>query len=112
MSRALREKFRDIHTRDDYKQLERLRDAANEVAKAWSGSNIGYHATVHYEGLEPPPPGAHFSAEWGFMSAMLGTRGQWREFNRDDLEKYIVDAAGIGELSALRSTMSELAASG
>jgi hypothetical protein len=35
-------------------RLDALRNACNEAARAWSGSNIGYHATVYYEGLHPP----------------------------------------------------------
>jgi predicted nucleotide-binding protein len=46
------------------KALER---AATEADRAWSGSNIGYHARVYFAGLRPPPPEAIFSAEWGLM---------------------------------------------
>ena len=37
--------------------------------RGWSGSNLGYHATVYYENLEPKPSG--FSSEWGLMDAYL-----------------------------------------
>jgi hypothetical protein len=37
----------------------------NEIALAWSGSNIGYHANVYIEGLQPKPADVQFSAEWG-----------------------------------------------
>ena len=40
-------------------------NAATEIHKSWSCSNMGYHSCVYYEGLAPRPPGAQFSAEWG-----------------------------------------------
>lgn len=42
-------------------------DACNRAERAWSGSNIGYHANVYYRELDPPPPNDHFSPEWGLM---------------------------------------------
>src|SRR5215469_5297072 len=47
--------------------LAAIRTVGEEAKRAWSGSNIGYHATVYYAGLEPHPPGAQFSPEWGLM---------------------------------------------
>lgn len=46
--------------------LEALEQSAKEVEKAWGHSWLGYQSHVYYEGLEPPPPGANFSSEWGF----------------------------------------------
>ncbi len=45
--------------------LERLEEAAIRIGKAWSGSCLGYHSRIYYRDLTPPPPGAHFSSEWG-----------------------------------------------
>ena len=45
--------------------IEALRKSAKNAARAWSGSNIGYHAVVYYEDLQPTPPGVQFSGEWG-----------------------------------------------
>jgi hypothetical protein len=47
------------------KPLDALRRSAQNAARAWSGSNLGYHATVYYADLQPKPPTAQFSAEWG-----------------------------------------------
>ena len=46
--------------------LAQVSQTAAEIAKAWSGSNMGYHSQVYYADLEVPPPGAHFDSEWGF----------------------------------------------
>ena len=45
--------------------LTKLENSATQVGKAWSGSWLGYHSHVYYKNLQPPPPGAHFSSEWG-----------------------------------------------
>src|SRR4051794_37569826 len=66
--------------------LRALNDAAVAVGKAWSGSPIGYHSRVYYDELTEPPPGAHFSSEWGFQSAYSNpTLGDWREYRYDDV---------------------------
>lgn len=66
--------------------LKRLFGAATTVGRAWSGSSIGYHANVYYEGFQPPPPGCHFSSEWGLMK-MGDTSGRWFEYT----PKYVND---------------------
>ena len=48
--------------------LKALIHAAEEVGKAWSGSWIGFHSLIYYAGFSPPPPGQHFSSEWGLFS--------------------------------------------
>ena len=47
--------------------IEAMERAARAVEKAWSKSWLGYQAYIYYRDLEPPPPGAHFSSEWGFQ---------------------------------------------
>ena len=47
----------------------------------------------------PPPPGAHFSQEWGSIDTFGdGTRGAWVEFAREDVETAIRQRAGNPEL--------------
>ena len=43
--------------------LARIQRSAEEAARAWSGSNIGYKATVYYRGLSPKPADSEFSPE-------------------------------------------------
>ena len=50
---------------DIEKPLESLKQAAEEIGRAWSGSWIGYHANVYYEDMKPPPPGDHFQPRVG-----------------------------------------------
>lgn len=84
--------------------LSKLEDAANSVGKAWSGSWLGYHAYIYYNNLQAPPPGAHFSQEWG-MEELLGgdgTTGDWREYNNDDLIEAIHALANNPDLASAR----------
>ena len=46
--------------------IDKLTDAIRDIAKAWSGSWLGYHANVYYKNFQSPKPGDHFSIEWGF----------------------------------------------
>jgi len=85
--------------------MQALTDAVEEIRKAFSGSWVGYHAKVYYEGLNPPPPGMHFSQEWGLMhtyGTRLGSRGNWREYTSDEVKAAIYDAAGNPDLEPVR----------
>src|SRR5258708_30105419 len=77
------------------KPLDALEKTATEVGKAWGHSWLGYQSRVYYEGLEPPPPGANFSSEWGFQELYtMGTRGNWVQFPEDAIEREIRKRAG------------------
>jgi predicted nucleotide-binding protein len=75
------------------------------VKGAFSGSWLGYHSRVYYEGFAPPPPGANFSQEWGLKDmnfTSLGSRGAWREYNYDDVEAHIETLAKHPNLDPAR----------
>lgn len=77
--------------------LDKLEEAAGAVGKSWSGSWLGYHSRVYYDNLQPPPPGAHFSQEWGGTGRggfSGGTTGAWREYEFDAVVKEIYRRAG------------------
>jgi predicted nucleotide-binding protein len=74
--------------------LDVLERSAKEVGRAWSGSWFGYQANVYYEALKPPPPGRHFSSEWGFIDALSsGTYGDWIEYDSEDVKTKIEELA-------------------
>lgn len=76
--------------------LNAIENAAVTVSKTWSGSWMGYHATVYYDGFKSPPAGAHFSPEWGLMDTVFDdTKGDWKEFNRDKVIEAIYRKAGV-----------------
>ncbi|WP_330476028.1 TIR domain-containing protein [Terrabacter sp. C0L_2] len=75
--------------------LDRMETLSDRAAKAWSGSNLGYHATVYYKDLESPPPGNHFSSEWGLRSTFApGTTGDWREYNFEEVKAALLQESG------------------
>ena len=84
--------------------LDRLAKAAHEIGAAWSGSPLGYQARVYYAQFQPPPPGAHFSSEWGFFSAsIVRTIGDWKEYSYEEVRNVIFDRAGNPDLSRPQS---------
>jgi predicted nucleotide-binding protein len=84
-------------------EIQAVEDAANEVGKSWSGSWLGYHARVYYENLQPIPPGARFSKEWGFteLYAIEGTVGNWVECDSDEIINEILRLSGIENIDSL-----------
>lgn len=90
---------------DNFKEATKnIVETANEVGNSWSGSWIGYHANVYYEGLESPPAGAHFSSEWGNRDALFNydTSGDWREYQFEDIKRLIYENAGNPDLSSFK----------
>jgi hypothetical protein len=86
---------RESESSDVKKALDRLDEAATAIGKAWSGSWLGYHARVYYRNLKAPPPGAHFSQEWGLKEtwAIEDTTGEWEEFDEEGVENAIYKLA-------------------
>lgn len=88
--------------------LERLRSVAESFDSSWSGSAVGYHANVYYEGFQSPPPGCHFSAAWGLMDLAFvkGSTGSWREYAADEVREEIFNGAGNPDLAQIESASS------
>lgn len=82
--------------------LNSLEKASQEVGRSFSGSWQGYHSRVYYEDFDTPPPGAHFSQEWGLMDTYMssfGSRGSWREYTKEQVKNYILELAGNPDLA-------------
>ncbi|MCW5625395.1 MAG: nucleotide-binding protein [Burkholderiales bacterium] len=83
------------------KPLSALEDSARTIGRSFSGSWQGYHSRVYYEGFSPPPPGAHFSQEWGLMdtfASSLGSSGDWRECDPEAVSARIHELSGVPNL--------------
>ena len=108
--RRIAETLEELHQRgrqdEIQKPLEDLQAAAEEMSKSSSGSWIGYHANVYYENFLPPPPGAHFSKEWGIQPRAFiqqGTTGNWVEYDPEDVKAEIYRRAGNPTLEPART---------
>ena len=86
------------------KSILSLEKSAKDVGKAWSGSPLGYHSTIYYDGLKTPPPDALFDPEWGLMDAYFSNRtcGNWIKFNPDEVRVAIYSRAGNPDMAILR----------
>lgn len=82
--------------------LAALQESAGKLKNSFSGSWLGYHSRVYYDGLRPVPAGANFSQEWGLQDlsfTSLGSRGDWQEYQFDQVVDYIRQEAGHPDLS-------------
>lgn len=80
----------------------RLNDACDEVGLAWSGSFIGYFATVYLRHFVRPRPGEMFDPEWGGQdSYMSRTQGDWGIVEYEHVAAEIKRRAGVDDLSPM-----------
>lgn len=101
------EQFSDERIQDP---LDRLEDAAKTIGKAWSGSWLGYQAYVYYKDLQSPPPGAHFSQEWGFekLYTIRTTTGEWLEYDADKVIEIIHKIAGEPDIELAKKLSKDI----
>lgn len=79
--------------------VKSLMEICTRYGNAWSNSWIGYHSRIYYRDFQTPPPGAHFDSEWGNMQVSGNqTRGDWREFQYDEVVNAIEVAGGQPDL--------------
>ncbi len=92
-------------------ELNSLENSANIAGKSWSGSWLGYHSRVYYGDFEPIPPGARFSIEWGFQGTIgeQGTKGNWGEYEFDNVVEIIKTESKVTNLSDLKSKSERVA---
>jgi predicted nucleotide-binding protein len=84
--------------------LDLVKAAAERAGAAWSGSSFGYHSRVYYQNFDPPPAGARFNSEWGFMPVAGNTlRGDWVEWSLDEAQAAIISMAGNPDLSPAKA---------
>lgn len=108
---ALAEKLKkaadSADSEDVAKPISALEEAAQKIGRSFSGSWRGYHSRVYYAGFSPPPPGAHFSQEWGLMDAYAsryGSRGDWLEYDIEEVKSHIRQSAGEPDLAKAHKT--------
>lgn len=94
-----------IQSTEFSKVLESVESSAAYLKKSFSGSWLGYQSRVYYTGFTQPPPGAHFSSEWGIEQRYsgLGSTGDWAEFVYDDVTDHIFKSAGNPDINPSRA---------
>lgn len=92
------------------KPVQAIYDACDELKRSWSGSNLGYHATVYFAGFQPKPPDAQFSSEWGLIEAWPTHephRG-WLQVDEETVLEEIKRRAGNPDTKALTADLALL----
>lgn len=92
----------DLRQSPEIKQpIDAIRRAVNEVSRSFSGSWLGYHSRVYYTNFQPPPPGAHFSQEWGLRNTFtgMGSQGDWQEYDFEDVKAHILSLVNNPDLT-------------
>jgi hypothetical protein len=99
------DKLAEVSQQAPLDELSALENAATEAGRAWSGSWLGYHSRVYYVDLQPVPPGARFSIEWGTrdLFANEGTIGDWAEYDFDQLVEHIKTNSKVEDVECLVS---------
>jgi predicted nucleotide-binding protein len=84
-----------------------LRRSAEEVGRAWSGSNLGYQARVYYQEFLPVPAGVVFSVEWGLEERWpLHTPDQgWHIFAEPAVHAEVLARAGGLDVASLATVL-------
>lgn len=90
--------------------LQAIRTVANEAKRAWSGSNIGYHATVYFAGLQPAPADAQFSIEWGLLDRWPTHQPHpgWQIMDFEAVTDELLSRAGHPDLAAIEKALQPL----
>jgi predicted nucleotide-binding protein len=105
----LADKLGELAEKSPSKGFESLDKAALDVAKAWSGSWLGYQSRVYYKNLNPVPAGSHFSKSDGLNKSYSSeTIGDWVEYTFEDLTKHIKEKGNLTDLEPFRNDAIEV----
>ncbi len=68
------------------KHLYSLREKAEKLSDSWSGSWVGFHASLYYGDFEKPSLQENFDVEWGSIN---GIPQKWTQKSFEDAQKKI-----------------------
>ena len=89
------------------KTIEAFQEATEVLARAWSGSWLGYQSRIYTVDLVPPGPGAYFDGELGQgRNSSEGEANIWKEWDGDAIKSTISE---ISETSLQLSVLMEYA---
>ena len=107
VAKKLSDRCNRLEDADFSESLDKIKEAANQVGKSWSGSWLGYHSCVYYERFAEPPTGARFSQELGFRAET--TVGNWKEYRFGDVIDTIKEFAGNPDITPQEKESKEVA---
>lgn len=103
IANKLKEIIKVLETKSNtnFPEVDKIRQIAEKVGRAWSGSWLGYHSKVYYTNFETPPPSAHFSIEWGLHRSIGGesTDSDWKIYQTEEIIKHIYQEGGDPDLT-------------
>ncbi len=89
--------------------LVSLEQTCAQIAQAWSGGWLGYHAFIYKRDLKPRKPGESFDLEWGQYGAFGNTStGEWSEFDPEALVQQIYAASSLTNPNSIFDLESDL----
>lgn len=89
--------------------MDKSSEGVRVVGRASSQSWIGYQAHVYYRDFRTPPPGDHFSSEWGFERAFSNpTSENWIEVSFEDVKAAVEKVSGRLDISAFDTRSAEV----
>lgn len=91
-----------------YAVIQTINEGVRVIGRASSRSWIGYQAHVYYQGFRIPPPGDHFSSEWGFEGAFNPTSKNWVEVSFEEVEAAVNEVAGNPDITPLETRSTEV----
>jgi hypothetical protein len=84
-------------------------DVYRDFDRASSKSWFGYQAYVYYKDFNQPPPGDHFSKEWGLQERFSNqTSENWYEYSPSDVKKILLESVGLSNKSSFQSIAIEV----
>ena len=107
ISEAASAALADLQKAEIQQPLARLEQVCKEAKRAWSGSNLGYHADVYWDGLEAQSPIGQFNPEWGLMDrwpAHTPAR-EWRVMDPGDVRKTLLSRAGDPDIASIDASI-------
>ena len=103
------EKIAEFGKSQEFKKpIEARSSVIDAAAKAHSGSWIGYQSCVYQQNLNAIP-GAYFDSRWGLRDELISeSRGDWVEYDRDELKQHLVRRSGYEDISNLKKEVGAL----
>ena len=95
---------------DLQKAFSAIREVCNQAKRSWSGSSLGYHATIYFDGITPKPAGVNFSSEWGIEDnwPVNSVDPGWQNMDFQDVIDELVARAGSPNIDDIEDALKHL----